>query len=263
MLPRHADNLTGKHANVTFCFWLLGKARAYAVWIPNCCLPEKCLIGPADQQLWAHRGRIYGCKRRKIGHLGVWSGCFRGRFPPTAAYVVLANAAPFSDPGLVLGGIRTLLPRPSPVVLLCARSSSHRLRLGIRPLERSRWTLGPETIFRPFSVDCRAASRTAARACSRSCGSTWVRRSLCGVVARACVYGGSSCWTPCRRRSLRFRPHGGMGELSHGVASSCWDTQTVETSIPIVCRPLWTTCACLPRRCCRRSMRWWPVGISC
>ncbi len=37
--------------------------------------------------------------------------------------------------------------------------------------------------------------------CSRSCGSTWARRSICGVVARACVYGGSSCWAPCRRRS--------------------------------------------------------------
>jgi len=143
-----------------------------------------------------------------------------GPFPPTAAYVVSANAAPFSDLGLVLDGIRTLLPQHSPVLLLCARSSSHRLRLGIRPLERARWILGPETICRPFSVDCRTASRTAARA-----GGV---RDPAGALGRE---GQSAAWLPgpasmadlraghlAEGARLRFRPPGGMGELSHGVA---------------------------------------------
>ncbi len=132
----------------------------------------------------------------------MWSGCFRGRPPPpTAAYVVSANVAPFSDPGLVLGGILTLLPRHSPVLLLCARSSSHRLRLGIRPLERSRWILGPETIFRTFSVDCRTASRTAARACVRD---------PAGALGRE---GQSAAWSPGPASMAALR----AGHLAEGA----------------------------------------------
>ncbi len=163
-------------------------------------LAPKCLIGPENRQLWAHRADIWvqAAKDRAFG--GV-ERLLSGPFPPTAAYVVSANAAPFSDPGLVLGGILTLLPRHSPVLLLCARSSSHRLRLGIRPLERSRWILGPETIFRTFSVDCRTASRTAARACVRD---------PAGALGRE---GQSAAWSPGPASMAALR----AGHLAEGA----------------------------------------------